>query len=381
MTRTRISTTPWLALGLGLLLMVSLGPAPTKGQSGGDRLVVAQGSDLYEASLPRGGFEVVSVIQDPPDAIAFGPDGRLFAVGVHFPVITAPPFIALYTIGAQGETTIVSNVEIQFFETILDMAFGPGGELFVLVYGIGIGDPPTPAKILYQLDPETGDTVNFFFVPAEVEAVASSPRGLWLLGYDHLLHFDPAIGRERDSGLAFGSFGAITSAATDSTGALWFITRPGNIDPVPSILRRFDPPTGSSQVRDHFFEPYGPLAIEWRCQPSESERCLLGGRFRARVEWLDFDDRMGDGQVAPSGSADSALFWFFEPSNWELLVKVIDGCDENGHFWVFSAGTTNVEHTLQVEDLLTGEIFSTTNPLGQASAAITATDAFAGCDP
>jgi hypothetical protein len=26
------------------------------------------------------------------------------------------------------------------------------------------------------------------------------------------------------------------------------------------------------------------------------------------------------------GTDDSALFWFFEESNWEMLVKVLDGC-------------------------------------------------------
>jgi hypothetical protein len=122
-----------------------------------------------------------------------------------------------------------------------------------------------------------------------------------------------------------------------------------------------------------------PIAIDRRCQPSATARCLQGGRFRATAHWRDHQGRTGDCQVAPRGSADSALFWFFDAANWELLVKVIDGCNNNGHFWVFAAGTTDVEYTLEVTDLHTGEVFTSTNPLGQAAPAVTATTAFEGC--
>lgn len=79
------------------------------------------------------------------------------------------------------------------------------------------------------------------------------------------------------------------------------------------------------------------------------------------------------------GVRDSGLFWFFSASNWELLVKVLDGCSLNGHFWVFSAATTNVEYTLRVTDTRTGEVKVYLNPLGVAADAITDTGAFATC--
>mgnify|MGYP006171081271 CR=1 FL=1 len=50
----------------------------------------------------------------------------------------------------------------------------------------------------------------------------------------------------------------------------------------------------------------------------------------------------------------AGFFWFFEPSNLELVVKVLDARVVNGHFWVFTAALTNVERTITVIDTDTG---------------------------
>ena len=76
---------------------------------------------------------------------------------------------------------------------------------------------------------------------------------------------------------------------------------------------------------------------------------------------------------------DSGLFWFFDAGNWEMLVKVLDGCAFNNHFWVFSAATTNVGYTLRVIDTETGAVAEYSNPLGTSAAALTDTNAFASC--
>lgn len=62
-----------------------------------------------------------------------------------------------------------------------------------------------------------------------------------------------------------------------------------------------------------------------------------------------------------------------------LLVKVIDGCGLNDRYWVFVAGTTNVEWTLDVRDVRTDQVKTNTNPLGVHSTATTDTEAFATC--
>jgi predicted esterase len=115
------------------------------------------------------------------------------------------------------------------------------------------------------------------------------------------------------------------------------------------------------------------------CVPSATRLCLGDGRFQVEIAWRDFAGTTGVGSVVPVGAGDSGLFWFFAPDNWEMLVKVLDGCALNGHHWVFAAATTTVEHTLTVTDTLTGETAVYHNPLGRPSATITDTGALSGC--
>jgi len=114
------------------------------------------------------------------------------------------------------------------------------------------------------------------------------------------------------------------------------------------------------------------------CVPTATRLCLHGGRFEAEVAWSDYTGHVGAGVLATASSPDSGLFWFFSPSNWELQLKVLDGCGVNGHFWVYAAGTTDVAWTLTVRDRTSGLVKTYSNPLGHASAAVTDA-AFATC--
>ena len=87
----------------------------------------------------------------------------------------------------------------------------------------------------------------------------------------------------------------------------------------------------------------------------------------------------GRATLVPFGSDDSGSFYFFSPANKEVLIKVIDGCGFNQHFWVFAAAASNVEYTLTVTDTQTGQTRTYDNALGQASPAVTDTNAFATC--
>jgi hypothetical protein len=115
------------------------------------------------------------------------------------------------------------------------------------------------------------------------------------------------------------------------------------------------------------------------CVADLNTLCLNGARFAVSVQWTDFQGNTGPGNVVPNGSPDSGLMWFFGPDNWEMLVKVLNGCPVNNHYWVFAALTTNVQYTIQVTDTSTGEVKTYTNPLGNPSPAITDTAAFASC--
>lgn len=116
------------------------------------------------------------------------------------------------------------------------------------------------------------------------------------------------------------------------------------------------------------------------CTPDANTLCLNDGRFEVRAQWTDFQGNTGPGSVVPNvASPDSGLMWFFSPDNWEMLVKVLNGCAVNDHYWVLAALTTNVQYTIQVTDTQTGAVKTYTNPLGNPAPAITDAAAFASC--
>lgn len=103
---------------------------------------------------------------------------------------------------------------------------------------------------------------------------------------------------------------------------------------------------------------------------------LQRGRFLAEATWRDHDGNTGRGKAAVPAADGSGLFWFFDKDNWELQVKVLDGCGVNGHHWVYAAATTDVEYALTVTDTRTGEKVRYENPLGRRSPAVTDSSAF-----
>lgn len=106
--------------------------------------------------------------------------------------------------------------------------------------------------------------------------------------------------------------------------------------------------------------------------------CLRDGRFRVNINWSDFGG-VGGEAVPIARSNETGLFYFFDPHNWEMLIKVLDGCGENNHFWVFAGAVTDVEYTLTVVDTATNQTRNYFNPLGNPAPAITDTTAFATC--
>jgi poly(3-hydroxybutyrate) depolymerase len=116
------------------------------------------------------------------------------------------------------------------------------------------------------------------------------------------------------------------------------------------------------------------------CAADATHACLQQSRYRVGLTWKDAGGRTGAGSPVPGAvSRDSAVLWFFAPGNWEMLVKVLDGCGLNQRVWVFAAATTDVAYTLTITDTVTGKVKTYQNPAGRAAAAITDTDAFATC--
>ena len=78
-------------------------------------------------------------------------------------------------------------------------------------------------------------------------------------------------------------------------------------------------------------------------------------------------------------TSDSDVMWFFNASNLEILIKVLNACTVNNRYWVFFAATTNVEFGLTVTDTQSGKIKTYFNPLGRAAPPVQDTSAFATC--
>lgn len=123
-----------------------------------------------------------------------------------------------------------------------------------------------------------------------------------------------------------------------------------------------------------FFLPRDP------CNEDETTTCLQRGRFDV---WLHFatDDGTGHGKVKRVDLGDaSTLMYFFDESNVEMLIKVLDGCRINNRFWVFAAAATDLEYYLYVWDTTSGVVAIYYNSPGTAPRAVTDTQAFATCD-
>ena len=106
-----------------------------------------------------------------------------------------------------------------------------------------------------------------------------------------------------------------------------------------------------------------------------TELLLQDARFHLTLEWR--------GETGPTETAfaiphsdKSGFFYWTNPDNLEMVVKVLDGRVINGHFWVFAATSSNVEFRLRVEDTESGQMREYFNPLGEAACSVRDTRAF-----
>ncbi|MDA8021021.1 MAG: hypothetical protein MPN21_26585, partial [Thermoanaerobaculia bacterium] len=68
------------------------------------------------------------------------------------------------------------------------------------------------------------------------------------------------------------------------------------------------------------------------CTDDPTVLCLHDERFHVTVDWKT-EALHGPARTVPFGTSDSGLFYFFDDQNWELLVKVLDGCGFNHRYW------------------------------------------------
>lgn len=117
------------------------------------------------------------------------------------------------------------------------------------------------------------------------------------------------------------------------------------------------------------------------CVAGPNTLCLgTGGRFQVTVNYAT-STASGAGTAVPlAANPSSGLFYFFDPSNIEMLIKVLDACAPPFNaYWVFFAATTNVQFTVTVLDTQTSKERIYTNPLNQAALPVQDTSAFLTC--
>ncbi len=144
-------------------------------------------------------------------------------------------------------------------------------------------------------------------------------------------------------------------------------------------LRASDGTTESTASRTFLVEASDPAGS---CVVDEETLCLQDSRYAVTVAWWTGAGESGAGSVVHAGTNDSGLFTFFSRENWEVLIKVLDGCAVNGHVWVYGASTTDLGYSIRVTDTVTGTVKEYRNEPGLPAPAITDATAFpVGCQP
>lgn len=114
------------------------------------------------------------------------------------------------------------------------------------------------------------------------------------------------------------------------------------------------------------------------CAAGDGDLCLGDGRFRVETWWQTPDGNTGRGTPTPV-SDDTGWFSFFRPGTAEVMVKALDGCEVNGHNWVFAAGLTDVHTAIRVTDTRAQETVWYFNPHRTPFRAVQDTSALDTC--
>jgi hypothetical protein len=113
------------------------------------------------------------------------------------------------------------------------------------------------------------------------------------------------------------------------------------------------------------------------CISGFSTLCLNGGRFEVEMDWQTAaGSGVGNREVL---TPDTGYFWFFKNTNVESVVKILNGCGVNNHYWVFAGGLTNVATAIRVRDTKTGAVKTYSTSVGTPFPPIQDTQAFATC--
>ncbi len=120
--------------------------------------------------------------------------------------------------------------------------------------------------------------------------------------------------------------------------------------------------------------PAGIFSTDGPCTPT-SDVLQFDGGYRVRMCYITGEGETGQAQAGVWASSQSGILWFFSRENAEVLVKVLDGCEHNGHRWVFVAPVTDLGFELRITGP-DGDTWTHTNEAGTTAPTRSDTSAF-----
>ncbi len=327
----------------------------------GSTITILEGLDFVLANRQRhGGIRVVNMSLGAGGPVATDCDGG--AIGTAITALAAARIAVVVASGNDG-----------FDNGVTELACHPQAIAVGAVYDADVGQRGPFASAGGCIDKTTAaDQITCYSdsgppldVLAPAQCAATAARG----------------------GGQLVCFGGTSTAAAYASGAAAQILS-GRPASTPGQLRQALMDTGRpragplglvrSRIDAHAaFQALGPGA--GACVADADTACLVGGRFAVEMTWRAPGGSPAPAPVVPTGLETSTLFRFQNPSNWEVLLKVLDGCGLNERYWVFVSATTNVEYEITVTDTHGGRQRTYTNPLGLPAPPVQDTSAFATC--
>lgn len=144
-------------------------------------------------------------------------------------------------------------------------------------------------------------------------------------------------------------------------------------------------PSGNPQL-NYVFDGETPLIYRrgtytgptTNCAADATTLCLSAGRFQVKATFTTTQGQQGVAQAVRL-TADTGYFTFFDPSNVEVVVKVLNACSVNQKIWVFAGGLTNVATVISVTDTATGVSRTYTNAQSTPFQPVQDVSAFGTC--